>query len=197
MKNIAIFASGTGSNARRILEYFQPHPSICVKLLLSGNLKAPALEVARSFGVDAFALDKAGFGAPERLLPLLERYQVDFIVLAGFMWKVPAYLVQQYEGRMINIHPALLPKFGGKGMYGMHVHEAVVEAGESESGLTVHWVNAHYDEGAIIFQARCPVFPEDSPDDLAKRVLALEHHFYPLIIEQLIKNPGETRIISL
>ncbi len=197
MKNIAIFASGTGSNARKILEHFQDHPSVCVKLLLSGNPKAPALEIARSFGVDALALDREGFASPDKVLPLLAGYPVHFIALAGFMWKIPEYLVRQCEGHIINIHPALLPKFGGKGMYGMHVHEAVLAAGETESGITVHWVNEQYDEGAIIFQARCPVFPEDSPADLAKRVQVLEHRFYPLIIEQLMENPGETRIISL
>jgi len=197
VKNIAIFASGTGSNARKILEYFQGHPLVCVKLLVSGNPNAPALEIARSFGVDTLHVEKAHFAARENLLPLLEGYPIHFIVLAGFMWKIPEYLVQCYEGHIINIHPALLPKFGGKGMYGMHVHEAVIAAKETESGITVHWVNEHYDEGATIFQARCPVFPEDSPAELARRVQVLEHQFYPLVIEQLIENPGETRIISL
>lgn len=188
MKQIAIFASGTGSNARRILEYFQVHPDIRVRLLLSGKADAPALGIARSFGVDTLVVDKSGFSRSESILPVLERYPVDFIVLAGFMWKIPEYLVRKFEGRMINIHPALLPKFGGKGMYGPHVHEAVIAAGEQESGITIHWVNEHYDEGAIFLQARCKVTPEDSPEDLAKRVQVLEHRFYPPSIEYLVNN---------
>lgn len=188
MKHIAVFASGTGSNARRILEYFEGHPTVRVSLLLSGRPEAPALAVARSFGVDAEVLDKGRFSTEEILLPLLGSHSVDFIVLAGFMWKIPGFLVQKYQGRMVNIHPALLPKFGGKGMYGKHVHEAVIAAGETESGMTVHWVNEYYDEGAIVLQAHCAVFPGDTPDDLAKRVQTLEHRFYPVIIEYLVTN---------
>lgn len=188
MKQIAVFASGTGSNARRILEYFEGHPMARVALLLSGKPEAPALAIARSFGVDTVVLDKGRFSMEDVVLPLLGSYSVDFIALAGFMWKIPEFLVLAYQGRMINIHPALLPKFGGKGMYGRHVHEAVIAAGEVESGMTVHWVNAYYDEGAIILQAHCPVFPDDAPDVLAGRVQALEHRFYPVIIEHLVTN---------
>ena len=188
MKHIAIFASGTGSNARRILEYFEGHPLARVSLLLSGRPEVPALAIARSFGVDTVVLDKGRFSREDIVLPLLKAHSTDFIALAGFMWKIPAYLVQKYQGRMVNIHPALLPKFGGKGMYGMHVHEAVITAKEKESGITVHWVNEYYDEGAIVLQAHCPVFPGDSPLELAKRVQALEHRFYPVIIEHLIAN---------
>lgn len=186
MKNIAIFASGTGSNARKIMEHFQEHPLARVRVLLSGKKDAPALDIARSFGADTLVLRKAEFVHSESLLDTLERYPIHFIVLAGFMWKIPSYLVCHYEGRMINIHPALLPKFGGKGMYGMHVHEAVIEAGETESGITIHWVNEHYDEGAIIAQERCVVLPADTSVDLAQRVQALEHTYYPRVIESLL-----------
>jgi phosphoribosylglycinamide formyltransferase-1 len=125
----------------------------------------------------------------EDLLDILKKHGVGFIVLAGFLWLIPSYLVKAFEKKMLNIHPALLPKFGGKGMYGMRVHEAVKAAGEEETGITIHWVNEHYDAGDIVFQARCPVSPEDSPADIARKVQHLEHQHYPAVISRLLIYP--------
>lgn len=168
------------------MEHFEHHPRARVRLLVSGKADAPVLGIAQAFGVDTRVLDKTAFSQTDALLGELEAYPIDFIALAGFMWKIPPYLVQAYAGRMVNIHPALLPKFGGKGMYGMHVHEAVIAAGERQSGITIHWVNEHYDEGAIIFQTACPVAADDTPQDLARKVQQLEHQYYPQVIEELV-----------
>lgn len=186
MSNIAIFASGTGSNARKIIEYFKNKADIDVKLVLSNKSSAPVLDMARSHGISTLTFDRNNFYKTEGLLEQLHQYQTDFIVLAGFLWLVPPYLVRAYTGKIVNIHPALLPKYGGPGMYGRHVHEAVKKAGETESGMTIHFVNEAYDEGDIIFQASCRLQPEDSPEDIAKRVLKLEHEHFAPVIEQLI-----------
>lgn len=186
MHQIAIFASGTGSNARKIVEYFQNKPDIGVKLVLSNKAAAPVLEMARDHGIDTLTLTRKSFYESECLLDQLQEYQIDFIVLAGFLWLVPPYLVKAYPKKVVNIHPALLPKYGGKGMYGHWVHEAVKQAGETESGMTVHYVNEAYDEGDVIFQARCRIVPEDNPETIAKKVLLLEHEHFAPVIEQLI-----------
>jgi phosphoribosylglycinamide formyltransferase-1 len=187
VKNIAIFASGTGSNAEKIIEYFKQHEGIAnVRLIVSNRADAPVLDMAEREGVDRFVLKRKVFYQTKDLLDLLHKYQIDLIVLAGFLWLVPAYLVEAYQGKMINIHPALLPKFGGKGMYGMNVHKAVKEKGEKESGITIHYVNEAYDEGNIIFQAKCDIAPEDQPKDIARKVQKLEHlHFAPEIAKLL------------
>lgn len=188
MKNIAIFASGTGTNAKKIIEYFQNSGDIAVRLIVSNRPDAPVLKLARSHNIDTLLLNRREFYNTEYLLEQLNRYQIDFIVLAGFLWLVPTYLVNAFEGRMINIHPALLPKYGGKGMYGKNVHRAVAEAGDIETGITIHYVNKNYDEGGIIFQASCPVDPEDSPEEIAKKVQRLEHRYFAPVIEKLLRN---------
>lgn len=195
LKNIAVFASGAGSNARRLIEYFKNSPAGRVTLLVSNKAGAGALDIAREHGVTTRVIDRADFDESAELLDYLRKKRIDFIVLAGFLRLLPAPLVQSYAGRIVNIHPALLPKFGGKGMYGMRVHEAVLRAGEMESGITIHYVNERYDEGDIIFQARCPVETGDSPAELAHKVQALEHRFFPLVVEDLLsKLPAGNQI---
>ena len=186
MQQIAIFASGTGSNARKIIEYFQNKPDIGVNLVLSNRANAPVLEMARDYGINTQTLTRKEFYETERLIDQLQESQINFIVLAGFLWLIPSYLVQAYPKKMVNIHPALLPKYGGKGMYGHRVHEAVKNAGASESGMTIHYVNEAYDEGDIVFQASCRLHPDDSPEQIAQRVLKLEHEHFAPVIEQLI-----------
>jgi len=188
VKIIAIFASGTGSNARKIMEYFALREDIRVGLVVSNRSDAPVLQIAASFQIPTLIIERQNFTQTEDLLAQLEAFGVEFIVLAGFLWKIPPYLVRRFEGRMLNIHPALLPKYGGKGMYGMHVHEAVRQAGDQETGITIHLVNERYDEGKILFQASCPVFPEDSPADIAKRVQTLEHAYFPQVVDAFIQN---------
>lgn len=183
---IAIFASGSGTNAEEILAYFQYHPSIEVKVLLSNNPQAQALQRAERFKVKALTFNKAQFRDTHEVLAWLKDEKVTHIVLAGFMWLVPDYLIHAYPGKIINIHPALLPKFGGKGMYGKFVHEAVKAAGEVETGITIHEVNEHYDEGNIVFQATCGIEAVDSVETIAQKVQKLEHIHYPKVIEQWI-----------
>ena len=183
--NIAIFASGGGSNARKIIEYFEENPSIKIVLVISNKADAGVLAIAEEFGIERLIISKSTLYDSQFMLKTLEDCAVNFIVLAGFLLLVPTYLVEHFEQRIVNIHPALLPKFGGKGMHGSHVHEAVHAANETESGITIHFCNAVYDEGSIVFQATCPVLPEDDAKDIARKVLALEHHFFPRVIEQL------------
>lgn len=186
MERIAIFASGTGSNARKIIEYFQNKPDITVSLVLSNKEKAPVLEMARGYGINTLLLSRKTFYETDRLLGQLREHHIDFIVLAGFLWLIPPYLVQAYPRKIVNIHPALLPKHGGHGMYGHHVHQAVKDASEKESGMTIHYVNEAYDEGDIIFQATCRLETQDDPETIAKKVLRLEHEHFAPVIEQLI-----------
>jgi phosphoribosylglycinamide formyltransferase-1 len=183
--NIAIFASGSGSNAQKIAEHFVNHSDIKIKLILSNNPAAFVLERAKNLNIQISIFNRSSFYNSEEVLDVLAANQIDFIVLAGFMWLVPHYLIKAYPDKIINIHPALLPKYGGKGMYGDHVHKAVAEAGESESGITIHFVNEHYDEGNIIFQAKCNV-KNDTPEQIAAKVHALEYEYYPMIIEKCI-----------
>ncbi len=184
--NIAIFASGAGSNARRMMEHFSGHKHIKIALLVSNKPGAGALHHASNHGVSTLIIEKERFFRGDTYLPELESAGIDFIVLAGFLWKIPPALVQAYPQRIINLHPALLPKYGGKGMYGHHVHEAVINAGETESGITIHFVDEQYDHGAIIFQAMCPVEPGDTPDSLAARIHELEHKHLPPTVEQVV-----------
>lgn len=188
MKNIAIFASGRGSNAEKIVEYFKQHEGIArVNLIVSNKADALVLDMAEREGIDKYILNRSTFYQTKDVLQLLYNYKIDLIVLAGFLWLVPAYLVEAYQEKIINIHPALLPKFGGKGMYGMNVHEAVKEKGEKESGITIHYVNEVYDEGNIIFQAKCEVSPEDQPKDIARKVQQLEHLHFASEIAKLLQ----------
>ena len=186
-KRIAIFASGSGSNAEEILTYFDHYPTIEVVLLLSNNPTAFALTRAAKFNVPTKVFTKEIFKDSTVVLDWLREKEVTHIVLAGFLWLVPSYLTQSFPGKIINIHPALLPKFGGKGMYGMRVHEAVKSAGEKETGITIHLVDEKYDEGKILFQASCPVLENDTPQQIADNVHALEHTHFPKVIEQWIK----------
>lgn len=185
---LAIFASGTGSNARVFVEYFRNHPLVEVALVVSNKADAPVLEMARQHNLDTLLLQRSAFYGSENLLAELHHRNIGFIVLAGFLWLIPAYLVKAFAGRMVNIHPALLPAYGGKGMYGMHVHQAVKAAGEKESGITIHWVNEHYDEGDVIFQKSCPLEDTDQPADIARKVQQLEHQYYTAVVEQLLVN---------
>ena len=187
MRHIAIFASGAGSNARKIMERFQNHPDIRVALVVSNKKDAGVLAVAAEFGVETLLINRASFYETELLLTELKTHSVDFVVLAGFLWLIPAYLVKAFPRRIVNIHPALLPKYGGKGMYGYHVHEAVKAAGETETGITIHYINEHYDEGDIIFQASCPLTTEDTPETIAQKVHALEHRYFPEVVEGWVK----------
>lgn len=186
---IAIFASGGGSNARCILEHFKSSEQVSVGLVVSNKADAGVLDIAREYDIPTHLITRKSFYDTEDILPILQDKSVDFIALAGFLWLVPGYLVRAFPRKIVNIHPALLPKFGGKGMYGTHVHEAVKTAGETETGMTIHFVNEHYDEGDIIFQAKCPVSPTDTPADIARNVLRLEHAFFPKIIENLLLKP--------
>lgn len=186
MKNIAIFASGTGSNATKIVDHFNHHASINVALIISNKKTAKVLDMAKSNGIPTLLINRTSFYQTEDLLTDLANHQIDFIALAGFLWLIPPYLVKAFPNKMVNIHPALLPKYGGKGMYGQHVHQAVRENNESESGITLHYVNEHYDEGNIIFQAACRVTATHSAKDIAQNVLALEHYYFPRILETLL-----------
>ena len=186
MKNIAIFASGAGTNAENIIRYFANDERIKVVLVLSNNQKAGVHARVNALGVPSFVFTREEFSEGTPIVDILAEYEVDFIVLAGFMCFVSEPLQKAFSARIVNIHPSLLPKFGGKGMYGMHVHEAVVKSGEKESGITIHYINERYDEGAIIFQASCPVHPNDTPEDLAARVHALEYEYYPKVVEEIL-----------
>lgn len=186
MKNIAIFASGSGTNAENIVRYFANSENVKVAVVLSNNRNVGVHGRVNRLGVPSFVFSREEFIAGVPILEKLAEYKVCFIVLAGFMSKISDVILQAFPGKIVNIHPALLPKYGGKGMYGMHVHEAVVKAGERESGITIHYINEHYDEGAIIFQASCPVSPSDTPEEVAAKVHALEYAHYPCVIESLL-----------
>ena len=186
MDRIAIFASGSGTNAERIISHFSHHPSIAVSLILSNNPDAYVLERAKNHRIPSFVFNRRQLADSMIIPELLKNAGITFIALAGFLWLVPANLLQAYPGRIVNIHPALLPKYGGKGMYGMKVHEAVILAGDKESGISIHFVNEQYDEGDIILQARCPVLPGDTPETLASRIHELEYEHYPRVIEELL-----------
>jgi len=183
---LAILASGSGTNAEAIMKYFQNHPSISVALLLSNNPNAFALERARKFNVPTHVFDKQQFRESDEVLNWLKEFEITHIVLAGFLWLLPENLIQSFSDKIINIHPSLLPKFGGKGMYGMKVHEAVKEAAEKESGITIHLVNAQYDDGKILHQSSCIISSEDSPKEIAAKVYELEYANYPRIIEEWV-----------
>lgn len=187
MKNVAIFASGSGTNAENIARYFSKSETVKVAVVLSNNKNVGVHARVNKLGIPSFVFSRDEFVEGTPVLAKLAEYQVDLIVLAGFMNKISDALLGAYPGKIINIHPALLPKHGGKGMYGMHVHEAVVAAGEKESGITIHYINENYDEGDVIFQAKCKVLPTDTPDEVATKVHALEYAHYPHVIEDLLK----------
>lgn len=188
MRNIAIFASGGGTNCENIIRYFQGHEQIAVRLVLCNRPDAFALERARRLGIPTCVVGKADFNREEIVMPLLRQHHVDFIVLAGFLLMVPHFLLEAYPRGIINIHPSLLPKYGGRGMWGMHVHEAVKAAGDTETGMTVHWVSEVCDGGEIIAQFSTPVEPDDTPEDIAAREHVLEMEHFPRVIEEILLN---------
>lgn len=186
MVNIAIFVSGGGTNCENIIKYFEGSEKVRIVLVVSNKANAGAIARAQRLGVPSVVVPKARFNDREVILPLLEDYSVDFIVLAGFLLVVPGFLIDEYDHRMINLHPALLPKYGGMGMYGHHVHEAVKAAGEKETGMTVHWVSRDVDGGEIIAQFSTPIGPEDTPDDIAAKEHLLEMEHFPQVIEGIV-----------
>ena len=186
LTNIAIFASGAGSNALQIIRHFTGSKKARISLIVCNKPGAGILQIADKEGISTLLIEKEPFFQGDAYIPELQQKGIDLIVLAGFLWKIPPALIRAYPDRIVNIHPALLPNYGGKGMYGHHVHEAVISNGEQESGITIHYVDELYDHGSIIFQARCPVLPGDSPESLAKRVQLLEHAHFPKVIESIL-----------
>ncbi|MFD2563452.1 phosphoribosylglycinamide formyltransferase [Aquimarina rubra] len=186
MKRIIIFASGSGTNAENIIKYFQKRKNAEVTHVFSNNLRAKVLKRAHDLKVKALHFDKESFYTTNEVLNIIKDAQPDIIVLAGFLWIFPKKIIDAFPNKVINIHPALLPKYGGKGMYGRFVHEAVVQNKEKESGITIHYVNEHYDEGAIIFQAKTQVNGDDSADDVAKAIHELEYKHFPVVIEKVL-----------
>jgi len=187
MKNIVLFASGSGSNAENIAFFFKNRPGVEVSYILSNRSDAGVLQRAKKLNIKTKVFDKEMFFHSDEVLRFLMDLSPDLIVLAGFLWLVPQNIVEAFPDRIINIHPALLPKYGGKGMYGQHVHRAVIENGEKKTGITIHYVNDKYDDGDIIFQAHCPVKEGDTPETLAERVHRLEYEHYPRVIAQILE----------
>ena len=185
-KRLAIFASGSGSNAEKIAEYFTGRTDIEISLILSNNPQAGVIARARRYQVPVVLFDRKTFYDTHRIIEILQNEHIDLVVLAGFMMLIPEAMVQAFPDKIVNIHPALLPKYGGKGMYGHFVHEAVVAAQELESGVSIHFVNERYDEGDIIFQATCEVIPTDTPEEVARKVQVLEHQHYPEVVDKLL-----------
>ena len=187
MKNIAIFASGSGTNAENLIRFFRTSPFGRVRIVLSNRAGAGVIDRAQSLEVESFVFTKEQFYNSDEVLNMLVERDIDFIVLAGFLWLVPQNILLPFENKIVNIHPALLPKYGGKGMYGAHVHRAVIEAGDSESGISIHYVSPDYDEGDIIFQTRCTLDPGETPESLAEKVHELEYAYFPKVVENLLK----------
>lgn len=190
MVNIAIFVSGSGSNCENIIRYFQTDEQVNIALVVSNRADAYALTRAKNLNVPSVVLPKADFNNEEKVLKLMADHRIDFIVLAGFLLMIPDWLIAAYQRRMINLHPALLPKFGGIGMYGHHVHEAVRKANETETGMTVHWVSNVCDGGEIIAQFRTSITPDDTPDDIADKEHILEMEHFPQVIKAVLKQEG-------
>ncbi|MEK6615543.1 MAG: phosphoribosylglycinamide formyltransferase [Bacteroidota bacterium] len=186
MKRIAIFASGEGSNTQRLIDYFAG-ADVIISIIVCNNQKANVLKRAEKRLIPSLLINKEWSYNGELVLKKLVDEKIDLIVCAGFLWKIPAPILHAFPNKIVNIHPALLPKFGGKGMYGLNVHKAVIEAKEKESGVTIHYLNEYYDEGKIILQKKCEVRKDDTPETLAQKVRILEHEWYPKTIEQLLK----------
>lgn len=192
--HIAIFASGTGSNALKIIEYFEDRSDVTVALIVTNRGDAGVLTHAKEHQISSLVITKELLRNENFMLKELMSFNIDFVVLAGFLLLVPEFLVERFKNKMINIHPALLPKYGGAGMYGKNVHRAVKEAHETESGITIHFVNTKYDEGGIVYQRSVQLSPEDSPDEIATRVLELEHAYFAPVIDQLLTGKDLTAI---
>ncbi|MEC3906029.1 phosphoribosylglycinamide formyltransferase [Tamlana sp. 2201CG12-4] len=188
MKRIVIFASGSGTNAENLIKFFHNSDNASVIQVFSNNSHAKVLERAKKLKVSAFSFNRIAISKTNDVLNVLKASQPDLIVLAGYLWKFPDNILNEFPNKVVNIHPALLPKYGGKGMYGMHVHEAVVANKETETGITIHYVNEHYDEGAIIFQAKCHVTPTDTAEDVAAKIHELEMEHFPKVVEKLLNN---------
>lgn len=186
MKKIVIFASGSGSNAQRICEYFAGSTLCKVSHILTNNPNAGVIQRAENLSVPCKIFNRTDFFETSEMLNWLKNEAPDLIVLAGFLWKIPTSIVDEFTNKIINIHPSLLPKYGGRGMYGENVHKAVLENKEKQSGITIHYVNAHYDEGQIIFQYQVAVFQEDTPNSLAQKIHEIEHRFFPKVIEEIL-----------
>ncbi len=184
VKKIAVFASGSGTNAQAIIQYFAENKKIRVDSLWSNNPGAYALQRASGLGIETFTFTRQNFYETDEVVAMLKKREIDLIVLAGFLWLVPERLIGAFP--IINIHPALLPKYGGRGMYGMKIHQSVIENKDTETGISIHVVNKNYDEGELIFQSRCQILPEDSAEDVAKKVHELEYKYFPSIIEKYI-----------
>lgn len=182
---IALFASGSGSNAENIVKFFSTTEKFAFPVIISNKQDAFVHERAKKLQIPSVTFSRENFASGDAILDLLKEYDIDCIVLAGFLLKVPEAIINAFPNKIINIHPALLPKYGGKGMYGHHVHEAVAASGDTESGITIHYVNAHYDEGNVIFQAKCPVLPDDSADMIAEKVHTLEYEHFPKVIDEI------------
>ena len=191
MKKIVLFASGNGTNAENIIRYFNKKGTAEVVAVFTNRPQAGVIKRAGKLDVPVFVFSQEQFTHPDKLIRQLEGLGTDLIVLAGFLWKIPDALIRRYPQRIINIHPALLPAYGGKGMYGRHVHEAVLAAGEQKSGITIHYVNENYDEGQIIFQAETEVSPSDTPETLAEKVHRLEYLHFPVVIEEVLGKTGK------
>ncbi|MFZ4058662.1 MAG: DUF6787 family protein [Ferruginibacter sp.] len=186
VKHIAIFASGAGSNAAKIIAYFQHHPFIKVQLVVTNNTQAGVIGIAEKANIEVLIINKPEFNSANSVADALKSKSIHFIVLAGFLWKIPTTLIKAFPNKIINIHPALLPKFGGKGMYGHHVHESVIAAQEKESGITIHYVDELYDHGPHIAQFNCTVTPLDTPETLAAKIHTLEHQHFAPVIESVV-----------
>jgi len=185
MHRLAIFASGEGRNTQRFIDYFKDNKDVVIELVISNNKDAGVIKRAEDAGIPVLIIERGSFYNTTEVLNLLKE-KIDFIVLAGFLWMIPDNILKTFAGKIVNIHPSLLPKYGGKGMYGMKVHEAVIANKEKESGITIHYVNEKYDEGEIISQAKCPVEVTDTPETLAKRIHGLEYVFYPAAVDRLL-----------
>ncbi|MEP6683814.1 MAG: phosphoribosylglycinamide formyltransferase [Parafilimonas sp.] len=186
-KNIAVFASGTGTNADNIIQYFKNKQTAIVALIVCNNPQAGVLKIAEANNIPSLIIQKEKFFKADAYIPELKNASISFIVLAGFLWKIPSLIINEYRDKIINIHPALLPKFGGKGMYGNFVHEAVLSAKEKQSGITIHFVDEFYDNGKTVFQTTCPVYENDNTETLAKRIHELEYKYFPKVIEEVIE----------
>ena len=186
MKRIVIFASGSGSNAENLIKFFHNRENASVIQVLTNNPHAKVLDRCKILKISALSFNRIAFSKSEDVLNILKASQPDLIVLAGFLWKFPEFILKEFPNKVINIHPALLPNYGGKGMYGMHVHEAVIANKESETGITIHYVNENYDEGAVIFQEKCNVLPTDSAKDVARKIHVLEMEHYPKVVDKIL-----------
>lgn len=189
MKKIALFASGSGSNVENIYNYFSANPNVKIELVLTNNPKAYVVERCEKLGLATHVFNRVDFYESDQISKLLRSKEIDLVVLAGFLWLIPPHLVANFPNKIINIHPALLPKYGGKGMYGNHVHEAVVANKETESGITIHYVNEQYDDGAIVFQAKAPLNDSETPATVAAKIHVLEYHHFPIVIDKILHSP--------